>query len=162
MASGTKEGVVTGAKWTDYEPDNGPRVPVLSLEVECKAGDGSVKTLRPGIFFSPELVTNGKDAGKSQIEVGRDLLASYGLTVAEDQSKDDPTLWPTEFIGVEVQVWVKVDDETGAIKCYLNRRGKPALEPEEVRGLWAAVTGAGKSEAPAGDSGAIEKDDLPW
>ena len=160
---GTYEGVVKGAKWSEWEADGGIALPLLNIPVEVTVGSEVVRGT-PALFFDNQIIDRGNDAGKTRLEVSLQVLASMGVEVdAEDFGNNDPTAWPDALEGKQASVYTTMgEDRDGKPrrKWYLNRRGRPAISDERVQALWGdIITGSKASDnrdpAPAADTGSL-------
>ena len=164
MQEGVYSGQVISAKWTEYtDRDTDITIPVLSIGVEITDGDEK-KRVFPSLFIDSTIIDRGVQAGKTRVQDALETLETYGLDVnVDDPADNDPTGWPDQLVGIEIPVYCKEKD--GKIKAYLNRLGKPAIEPARVKELWTAVAGSApkQRQAPQVDTGiGDDDDDLPF
>jgi len=157
LDEGTYEGPIHEAKWTEWD-DDGRGVLVLNTPVDVTVGEKAHK-LYPALFFDSELITSGRDEGKTRMEVALEVLASMGVEVdMESPPHIDPVTLPSQLEDVIASVYTKVDDN-GRQKSYLNRRSKPPIPDERVTELWGSLLEANtkvRDIEDQGDGGAVQ------
>jgi len=157
-------GKVLGVKWSEYtDKDTQVTIPILALTVLITA-NGEERKVYPSVFVDQTIIDRGAQAGKTRAQDLLETLESYGLDVdIDDVSNNDPTAWPDQLTGMELPVYCK-EGEDGKVKAYLNRLGRPSLEPARVKELWGAM--AGNKPVPradsAADTGLDDDDDFPF
>ena len=138
--NGTYDGTVKEAKFsefTDKETDKN----VLVLNFTCIVDvSGDRYMLFPALFFDDTIVDQGLDMGKTRIEVSLSVLRSMGLDVDEKHlENNNPVTWIADLADKPVRLYCKEKD--GKQICYLNRLGRPPLDADRTKELWAILTG---------------------